>query len=194
MQFQTRQVGRTNLKVTALGLGGATLAGNIEAVTRQRRAQLVIDAYDSGVRYFDTAPFYGYGRSEHIVGDGLRDREGCVLSTKVGRLLKPRTRPAAAGDDWRAARSRSSRCSTTATTRSCAPMRIQPAAPRPDHIDILYIHDPDVALRRRHRSRRSTRCARRSRAPTKALDALRSQGAVKAIGLGVNIHRADPEA
>ena len=48
-------------------------------------------AWDAGVRYFDTAPWYGMGLSEHRVGDFLRTRrkQDYVLSTKVGRLLKP---------------------------------------------------------------------------------------------------------
>ena len=48
-------------------------------------------AFDGGVRYFDTAPFYGYGRVELRVGESLRDlpRTSCVLSTKVGRTMRP---------------------------------------------------------------------------------------------------------
>ena len=49
--------------------------------------------WNGGVRYFDTAPFYGVGAAERAVGDALRDkpRDEWVLSTKVGRLLRPRT-------------------------------------------------------------------------------------------------------
>uniref|UniRef100_UPI0013D1F95E aldo/keto reductase n=2 Tax=Pseudomonadota TaxID=1224 RepID=UPI0013D1F95E len=48
-------------------------------------------AWDAGIRYFDTAPFYGFGLSERRTGDFLRDkpRDSYVLSTKVGRLMRP---------------------------------------------------------------------------------------------------------
>src|SRR5664279_342111 len=100
MRFETRRVGKTALNVTAMGLGGATLGGNMEVVRDSAARLLVIDAYDSGIRYFDTAPFYGFGRSEHVIGDELRERSDWVLSTKVGRLLKPRRDADARSDQW----------------------------------------------------------------------------------------------
>src|ERR1700679_761073 len=89
--WNTRQVGRTALRVTEIGLGTATLAGrrfNIDQATGQA---IVRAARGGRIRYVDTAPFYGVGAAEHRVGDALRgeDRNAWVLSTKVGRLLKP---------------------------------------------------------------------------------------------------------
>jgi D-threo-aldose 1-dehydrogenase len=109
MQFDTRRLGRTSLNVTTMGLGCATLGGNLETVTDSAARLLVIDAYDSGIRYFDTAPFYGYGKSEHMVGDELRNRDGWILSTKVGRVLRPRRAPHGQGQwplDYRRQRRR----------------------------------------------------------------------------------------
>jgi D-threo-aldose 1-dehydrogenase len=90
-QFNKRRVGRTSLELTELGFGSATIAGmNGTVVTAEDARGVVSAALDAGIGYFDTAPHYGYGRSEHFVGDGLRFRtEPFVLSTKVGRLLKP---------------------------------------------------------------------------------------------------------
>jgi aryl-alcohol dehydrogenase-like predicted oxidoreductase len=85
---------------------------------------VVFDAYDSGIRYFDTAPFYGYGKSEHIVGDVLRMKDGYVLSSKVGRLLRPRRTPQAPPTTG-SSRSRSRESSTTPMTASCVPSRIR---------------------------------------------------------------------
>ena len=87
-------IGRTALQVSALGFGGNAL-GNLYAVideTEARRA--VLAAHQTGVAYFDTAPMYGHGLSERRVGDALRTlpRDSFVLSTKVGRLLKPHGR------------------------------------------------------------------------------------------------------
>src|ERR1700685_397587 len=90
-EFATRQIGRTTLRVTELGLGCATLGGSRIDVPRAAAEAIVEAAWDSGVRYVDTAPFYGVGQAERAVGDAMRDRprDDWVLSTKVGRLLRP---------------------------------------------------------------------------------------------------------
>ena len=90
--LEKRPVGRTALKVTALGLGCATLGGSRVPVSRKEAEAIVRAAWAAGVRYADTAPFYGFGQAERCVGDALREvpRDEWVLSTKVGRLLRPR--------------------------------------------------------------------------------------------------------
>src|SRR5215468_10128845 len=72
-----------------LGFGGAPLGNLFSAIADDAATRLVRHAYDRGIRYFDTAPHYGNGLSEHRIGAALRDmpRDGFVLSTKVGRLL-----------------------------------------------------------------------------------------------------------
>ena len=89
--WNTRQVGRTALRVTEIGLGTATMGGKRFTVEHATGEAIVRAAWDAGIRYVDTAPFYGVGAAEHRVGDALRgeDRNAWVLSTKVGRLLKP---------------------------------------------------------------------------------------------------------
>lgn len=83
-----RKLGRTGLSVTALGLGTAPLGGLYEPVSRTDATSLLQAGWDGGIRYFDSAPMYGYGRSEHLLGDMLREKnEPFVLSTKVGRLM-----------------------------------------------------------------------------------------------------------
>lgn len=91
MQFKTRQVGKTALRVTELGMGGATLAGMNGTVVPDDQARATVAAgIAAGIGYFDTAPHYGNGRSEHLMGDALRyNMDGRVISTKVGRLLRP---------------------------------------------------------------------------------------------------------
>ena len=101
MTIETRPAGRTAVRLTTLGLGTATLGGNVRPpITNADAAAIVERAYERGIRFFDTAPYYGYGRSERLAGDTLRGRSGWVLSTKAGRLLKPRTEPQEAGDQW----------------------------------------------------------------------------------------------
>jgi D-threo-aldose 1-dehydrogenase len=90
-QMERRTVGRTSLEVTVLGFGGNAL-GNLYAEIDEAEARdAVRAAYESGVRYFDTAPMYGHGLSERRIGDALRSlpRDEIVVSTKVGRLLVP---------------------------------------------------------------------------------------------------------
>ena len=84
-----RRVGKTKLEVTTLGLGGAPMGGFRAAISDAEAVALSDAAYDGGVRYFDTSPFYGYGRSELRMGAALRakPREEFVLSTKIGRIL-----------------------------------------------------------------------------------------------------------
>lgn len=84
-------IGKTSLRVTRLGLGGAPLAGLFESVREEDVRSTLATAYAAGIRYFDTAPFYGHGRGEMRVGAFLRERprDEFVLSTKVGRVLVP---------------------------------------------------------------------------------------------------------
>ena len=72
--WEKRQVGRTALRVTALGLGTATMGGSRIAMTNEERLKLVEAAWNAGVRYVDTAPFYGVGAAERAAGDALRDK------------------------------------------------------------------------------------------------------------------------
>src|SRR3569833_3063870 len=91
VEFNKRPVGRTAVEVTEFGFGSATLAGmNRTDVPPDQARATVTAALDAGVGYFDTAPHYGFGRAEHFMGDALRFHDdGIVLSTKVGRLLRP---------------------------------------------------------------------------------------------------------
>jgi len=72
-----------------LGFGGAPLGNLFAAIADEAATDLVHHAFDRGIRYFDTAPHYGNGLSEHRMGAALRalSRDDYVLSTKVGRLL-----------------------------------------------------------------------------------------------------------
>lgn len=91
-----RRVGRTGLEVTLVGLGGAPL-GDLFAVGEEATAQATVRAaLEAGVGYFDTAPWYGLGKSEHRIGSVLAALPPgrAVVSTKVGRILRrPRTMP-----------------------------------------------------------------------------------------------------
>ena len=76
----TRELGRTGLELTILGLGSAPLGGFRGPIPEDDALDTVQAAYDAGVKYFDTSPYYGYGRSEHRFGQVLRqiDRENFI--------------------------------------------------------------------------------------------------------------------
>src|SRR5262245_42281861 len=84
-------VGTSGISITRIGFGGAPI-GDLRRVPGEREARTLLEGvWDAGIRYFDTAPFYGGGVSERRIGEFLRDRrrDSFVLSTKVGRLLVP---------------------------------------------------------------------------------------------------------
>src|SRR5437764_13631898 len=87
------RLGRSGLQVTRLGFGGATLGDLREVIDEQQASATIEAAHAAGVAYFDTAPWYGAGKSELRFGHVLRTkpRAAFVLSTKVGRVFsRPR--------------------------------------------------------------------------------------------------------
>jgi len=91
MTLPTRKLGRTGLDVSILGFGGAPLGDLYDLIDDDTALRAVATAADSGVTLFDVAPLYGRGLAEHRFGTVLkrRPRDSFVLSTKVGRWLKP---------------------------------------------------------------------------------------------------------
>jgi len=174
------RVGRTDLVVPRIGLGTAVL-GNFQQAISDDDAIAVIDrALARGVRYVDTAPLYGHGLAERRVGRAVATvpREELTLSTKVGRLLRegaPRDESQyhdgvafyrdvpSAGPVWD--------FTYDGVRRSVAESLERTGAGR---FDILLMHDPDDHLG----EAASTGC--------RALRDLRAEGAVQAIGAGMN--------
>lgn len=180
--FETRRIGHTAIEVTALGLGCATLGGTRLGVGREEAEAIVAAAWTAGVRYIDTAPFYGFGQAERCVGDAMRGvaRDDWVLSTKVGRLLRPRPEPVNPGDhpmpfevmyDY----------SYDGIMRSFEDSLQRLGLAR---IDILYVHDIGA---RTHGSAAHPELMRTLRdSGYRALETLRAAHTVQAIGIGVN--------
>lgn len=97
--FATRRIGATDLRLPRLGMGGASL-GDMHAVIPEAQASGAVEAaFDAGVAYFDTSPWYGGGKSELRIGHVLRTkpRGDFLLSTKVGRVHRRPENP----DDYR---------------------------------------------------------------------------------------------
>lgn len=177
-------IGRTPLRVTRFGLGGAAL-GNLFQKVDEATARRTLDlAFDRGLRYVDTAPYYGHGLSEHRIGEALRGRERSefVISTKVGRLLRPlrgRAMPDTGYVDTLP-------FEPVFDYGYAAVMRsFEDSLQRigTDSLDILLVHDIG---RMTHGDRHPELFRALMSGGYRALDELRSAGVVKAIGLGVN--------
>lgn len=183
--FQTRQLGRTALRVTTMGLGTATMGGSRFVVTDADRHAIVTAAWDAGIRYVDTAPFYGVGSSERGVGDALRDkpRDEWVLSTKVGRLLRPKTDTAPSPDGRLSPLPFKVIYDYTydGIMRSVDDSYQRLGLAR---IDILYVHDIGAYQHGEELNRHYF--AQLKDSGYRALDQLRAEKTVSAIGLGVN--------
>lgn len=180
-----RRLPRVDLSVPVFGLGCAQLGGLFQAMPAAQAAGLVQAAWDEGIRFFDTAPYYGYTLSERRLGEALSRhlRDQYLLSTKAGRLMQPDAgvKP---GDDGFA-----------------EPL---PFRPVPDyshdgvlrslddslqrlgvsHVDILFIHDIGRVT---HGDRHAYHWRQLTEGGGfRALERLRREGRVRAVGLGVN--------
>jgi len=89
--LKKRFLGKTGLKLPLLGFGGAPLGELFKKVSLPQANETLNQAYESGIRYYDTAPFYGHGLGEHRLGQMLRQkiRIEFILSSKVGRVYSP---------------------------------------------------------------------------------------------------------
>jgi D-threo-aldose 1-dehydrogenase len=179
-----RNLGKTTLRVTEIGFGGAPL-GNLFAVVTDPDAQASLAAsWDNGCRFFDTAPYYGYGLSERRVGDALRQRkrDTYVLSTKVGRLIRPGAHLRGAGTDFHTPMPFYAQFDYgyDATMRS-----IEDSLQRLglDRIDVALIHDIG---REQHGDQHVKFMRDAMEGGYRALAELKKSGQIGAIGLGVN--------
>jgi D-threo-aldose 1-dehydrogenase len=182
--FEKRRVGQTDLEVTTLGLGGATLAGSFRPVSPEQARATVAHALDSGINYIDTAPHYGAGRSEHMIGDVLREHPGqAVLSTKVGRLFTAAQGKAENKTEFANPLPFEARYdySYDGVMRSFEDSQQRLGF---NTIDILYVHDIGVATHGEEANKPLWQ--QLVTGGYKALRELRDGGMVKAIGLGVN--------
>ncbi len=167
-----------------VGLGTAAIAGLYHAVDRARAERTIETAWTLGIRYFDTAPHYGQGKAERILGDVLRGQQpgSYVISTKVGRVLTPDANPPERLNGF-----------------------VEPLPFRQDYdyshdgvmrsyedslqrlglnrIDILFVHDIGV---RTHGEANAVHMHQLRSGGFRALEELKRSGAIRAFGIGVN--------
>lgn len=181
---QKRKLGRVDLDVTAFAFGTAPVGNIFRTISDSDSDAMFGSAWDAGVRYFDTAPMYGHGLSELRTGQSLRwkNRDDYVLSSKVGRVLKPARRADIDFAPWVDAAPFTMQFdySYDGTMRSFEDSLQRLGLER---IDICFIHDIDVFSRGAEQPEVFKQAMDGC---WKALEKLRSEGVVKAIGVGVN--------
>jgi D-threo-aldose 1-dehydrogenase len=175
--MNVRQVplGRTGLRVSEMVFGGAPIGGLYAPVTDAEAAAALEAAWAAGVRAFDTAPHYGAGLSEQRIGRFLagRPRAEVVLSTKVGRRLVPATGDVEGAEGFYGT-PRLARVRDYSRDGALAALEASLRRLDTDRIDVALIHDPE------------DHAVEALGGAYAALDRLRSEGTIGAVGVGMN--------
>jgi D-threo-aldose 1-dehydrogenase len=180
----SRRLGRSGLAVTTLGFGGAPLGDLYARLDEASAVATVETALAAGVTLLDTSPLYGHGLSEHRIGAALRrsGRKDVVISTKIGRVALPFA-GRGDGSGYLGGLPHGMRFdySYDGAMRSLEQSALRLGV---DRLDIVLIHDVDVWTHGQDMIEQ--RFSEAMDGAYRALDDLRSAGAVKAIGVGVN--------
>jgi D-threo-aldose 1-dehydrogenase len=184
------QLGRTGVTVTRMGLGTAALGGLFRPVSEEQARATIEAAWEAGLRYFDTAPLYGYGLAERRLGEVLRGRprDAFCVSTKVGRLLRSGLphHPTEFDDRGALYYQGAPDLSLVYDYSYDGAMRsFEESLDRLglNRVDVLLIHDPDV-VQLADSPEAHFRLVMEG--AYRALRTLRDQGVVRAIGVGMN--------
>ena len=171
------------IELTALGFGAAPIGNLYTPVTQAEALSAVHGAWERGVRYFDTAPYYGYGLSEERLGRALCDtaRASFVLSSKVGRRVYDAPPTECSGDGFAVLGRRAAFDYSRDGVRRSVESSLQRL--RTDYIDILLLHDIG-ALTHGSQHAQVLRQALDEALPEMAT--LKAEGLCRAIGIGVN--------
>ena len=172
--------------LTHLGLGGTGLGDMYHTTTDEAAATTVDAAWEAGIRYFDTAPHYGAGLSEHRFGQALRRRarDEYTLSTKVGRLLQPAYPGEIAAPFVSALPFRRVLDYTGDGVRRALEDSLQRLAV--GHVDIVYVHDLSPDALGHDEFGHHMRIAAGPGGAFESLVKLREEGTIKGWGMGVN--------
>jgi D-threo-aldose 1-dehydrogenase len=185
--IKTRPVGKTAARVTELGLGCAPLGDLFEAISEEQAQRMLQAAWDAGVRYYDTSPFYGYTKSEHRLGHFLRQqpRQEFVISTKIGRVFRP-ARNLATFDKglWSGGLPFEFTVdfSYDGIMRSYEDSLQRLGLPS---IDLLVIHDLDFYFHKKE-AKVAAYLNQLFTSGWRALEELRASGQIKGVGAGIN--------
>jgi D-threo-aldose 1-dehydrogenase len=170
--FQKMRLGRTTIEITRLGLGTAGIGWLYAGVSNEDAGALLREAYAQGCTFFDTSPLYGSGLAELRVGVALAglSRDTFMVSTKVGYAVfddSALADPQSLVEPPRPPQDFSYDSALRLIEASLRRLHL-------DHIDIALIHDPDNSL------------DAALQGTYRALERLRDEGVVRAIGAGMN--------
>ena len=128
--MEYRQLGKTGLRLSALGFGASSLGGVFHSLREEDGIRAVFAAIEGGINFIDVSPYYGYLKAEKVLGKALRQipREKYILSTKVGRYGADGVN----SWDYSAKRARES------VFESMERLGV-------DHIDLINVHDIEFA-------------------------------------------------
>lgn len=170
-------------ELTKLGFGAAPIGNLYVEVSDDDALMAVQRAFEVGIRYFDTAPYYGYGLSEERLGRGLSGiaRDAYVLSTKVGRCVRTSAGAKAGGDGFAV----SGRHAVFDYSRGGIMRSIESSLKRlnTDYIDILLLHDVGSLT---HGDQHPQIMRKVLKEALPAMAELKTSGVCGAIGIGVN--------
>jgi D-threo-aldose 1-dehydrogenase len=184
-----KKVGSTSLSLPGLGFGAAHL-GELYAKVDEAESRATLDAaWDAGLRYYDTAPWYGRGLSEHRLGGFLRTkpRGEFKVTTKVGRqLVRPKDPKAFDRSPWVGGLNFEVLWdySYDGIMRSYAQALQRLAL---DTVEALIIHDLDAGYHGEHFAQRQKDLRDSG---IKALQELKKSGDIQAYGMGINTDEA----
>ena len=180
---EARRAVMTRECLGSIGFGGAPIGNLYRPIDDEAASDTIDAALTAGIRWFDTAPYYGFGLSERRLGDA-RVGNRMIISTKVGRSLDQNhsVRDDAerhgfhSAEPWSPRFDYSGSAMTRSIEESCRRLRI-------DRIDIAFIHDIGAAT---HGARNDDHMAQLMGSGLAALARLRDDGVIGAIGVGVN--------
>lgn len=185
--FERRRLGRSGVELPLLGFGAAPLGELFTRVAEADAEATLGAAWDAGVRYFDTAPWYGRGQSEHRVGRFLyrQPRRELILSTKVGRILRAPAAPERFDTGFWAGGLHFEHhfdFSYDGVMRSYEDSLQRLGMNR---VDMLVIHDIDI-WHQGSELNVSAKLAQLANGGFRALSDLKAAGRIRAIGAGIN--------
>ena len=183
--LEKRFLGKTGLKLPLLGFGGAPLGELFKKVALPQAEETLKQAYDNGIRYYDTAPLYGHGLSEHRLGHMLRqkNRSEFLLSSKVGRVYSPfngdpsdfNGSPWIGGLPFKCCFDYSSKGLERSYIDSTLRLGI-------NHIDLLIIHDLDYG----YHGKKVKQKLKDLESGVEWLKKMKTSGLIKGFGAGIN--------
>jgi D-threo-aldose 1-dehydrogenase len=183
IEIAERRLGATDIRLPVLGFGAAPIGNLYTEVTDDEAMRAIGVALEKGIRYFDTAPYYGYGLSESRLGQGLKgvSRDSVRISTKVGRRIYEDTTREPGQEGFAVAGYKAE----FDYSRDGVMRSFESSLKRlgTDHVDILLLHDIG---RLTHGDRHPVLLRQALDEALPAMAELKSSGACGAIGIGVN--------